>query len=244
MRTFWRALLRLASRWPRGERSVGVDVRLAVEAAARLTRSNTNLGIVLLFAPLARAASLTGSEHVAAATLKRDGARGDDDRGRERGVRGDSSRTAGGTRSRRIAGRVHRADDDARRGDAAGGAQGHFASEYATGFEVTFGTAVPALERARRDGLPWDDAVVETFLTILAAIPDTHIARRSGAGWRLTSRRVRGRCLRRGSSIRRGRRAIDELDRGLRDARNSGNPGTTADLTAAAIFVVLLGTGW
>ena len=55
------------------------------------------------------------------------------------------------------------------------------ASEYATGFEVTFGTAVPALERARHDGLPWDDAVVETFLTLLAAVPDTHIARRSGA---------------------------------------------------------------
>ena len=56
------------------------------------------------------------------------------------------------------------------------------AREYATGFEVTFGIAVPALERARHDGLPWDDAVVETFLTILAAVPDTHIARRSGAG--------------------------------------------------------------
>jgi triphosphoribosyl-dephospho-CoA synthetase len=41
-----------------------------------------------------------------------------------------------------------------------------------------------------------------------------------------------------------GRRAIDDLDRGLRDARNSGNPGTTADLTAAAIFVVLLGGGF
>jgi triphosphoribosyl-dephospho-CoA synthase len=37
-----------------------------------------------------------------------------------------------------------------------------------------------------------------------------------------------------------GRRAIDEMDRGLRDARNTANPGTTADLTAAAIFVVLL----
>jgi triphosphoribosyl-dephospho-CoA synthetase len=34
------------------------------------------------------------------------------------------------------------------------------------------------------------------------------------------------------------------MDRGLRDDRNSGNPGTTADLTAAAIFVVLLGGGW
>ena len=41
-----------------------------------------------------------------------------------------------------------------------------------------------------------------------------------------------------------GRRAIDEMDRRLRDARNTANPGTTADLTAAAIFVVLLGGGW
>jgi triphosphoribosyl-dephospho-CoA synthase len=41
-----------------------------------------------------------------------------------------------------------------------------------------------------------------------------------------------------------GRRAIDEMDLALRDARNTANPGTAADLTAAAIFVVLLGGGW
>jgi triphosphoribosyl-dephospho-CoA synthase len=39
-----------------GTRSVGATVRLAVEATARWTRSNTNLGIVLLLAPIARAA--------------------------------------------------------------------------------------------------------------------------------------------------------------------------------------------
>src|SRR5436309_9535791 len=39
-------------------RPVGATVRLAVEATARWTRSNTNLGIVLLLAPLARAALL------------------------------------------------------------------------------------------------------------------------------------------------------------------------------------------
>src|SRR4030095_7360274 len=118
------------------------------------------------------------------------------------------------------------------------------ASEYATGFDVTFGVAVPALERARRDGLPWDDAVVETFLTLLAAVPDTHIARRSGpdlaAGGTERARQGLGAG---GGRSEAGRRAIDDMDRGLRDARNSGNPGTTADLTAAAIFVVLLGGG-
>src|SRR5882762_7713381 len=39
-----------------GTRPVGVTVRLAVEATARWTRSNINLGIILLLAPLARAA--------------------------------------------------------------------------------------------------------------------------------------------------------------------------------------------
>src|SRR5438309_7153481 len=39
-----------------GSRPVGATVRLAVEATARWTSSNTNLGIVLLLAPLARAA--------------------------------------------------------------------------------------------------------------------------------------------------------------------------------------------
>ncbi|MBM3821222.1 MAG: triphosphoribosyl-dephospho-CoA synthase MdcB, partial [Acidimicrobiia bacterium] len=41
-----------------------------------------------------------------------------------------------------------------------------------------------------------------------------------------------------------GRRALDALDRALRDGDHLGNPGTTADLTAAAIFVVLLEGGW
>jgi triphosphoribosyl-dephospho-CoA synthetase len=34
------------------------------------------------------------------------------------------------------------------------------------------------------------------------------------------------------------------MDRALRDEAHLGNPGTTADLVAAAIFVVLLGGGW
>src|SRR6202043_3539123 len=45
-----------------GTRPVGATVRLAVLATARWARSNTNLGIVLLLAPLARAALLNGKE--------------------------------------------------------------------------------------------------------------------------------------------------------------------------------------
>src|SRR5688500_4010455 len=44
-----------------GTRPLGATIRLAVEATSRWCRSNTNLGIVLLLAPLARAAA-SGSD--------------------------------------------------------------------------------------------------------------------------------------------------------------------------------------
>jgi triphosphoribosyl-dephospho-CoA synthase len=119
------------------------------------------------------------------------------------------------------------------------------AREYATAFEITFETGAPALDRARRAGLSWDDAIVETFLTLLAANPDTHVARRGGPTLAAEiSTRARSALALGGVRSTAGRQAIDEMDRGLRDPRNTANPGTTADLTAAAIFVVLLTGGW
>ena len=236
-----------------GEHGVGVTVLDAIEATARWSRSNTNLGIVLLFAPLARAATLPGSDPLtlgdskgltlqdsvrdvleattiddarqvyAAIRLARPGGL---DRAEAQDVSGEPTMTL--VEVMRLA--AHRDT---------------IASEYAVGFEVTFGLAVPALERARHEGLSWDDAVVETFLTILAAVPDTHVARRSGAALAADiSTRARAVLAAAGVRSDAGRQALDELDRGLRDERNSGNPGTTADLTAAALFVVLLGGGF
>src|ERR1700730_14211032 len=54
-----------------GTRPVGATVRLAVEATARWTRSNTNLGIVLLLAPIARAALLEARETDLRGALRR-----------------------------------------------------------------------------------------------------------------------------------------------------------------------------
>jgi triphosphoribosyl-dephospho-CoA synthase len=119
------------------------------------------------------------------------------------------------------------------------------AREYTTAFDLTFLTGAPALERARGDALSWDDAVVETFLSLLAAAPDTHIVRRGGAAMAAeVSRQARTALAAGGVRSAAGRRAINDLDRGLRDAHHTANPGTAADLTAAAIFVVLLGGGW
>ncbi len=244
-----------------GERGVGVTVRLAVEASRRLTRSNANLGIVLLFAPIARAASLlrsdpgndTGGAFQTLAAKSRPVSLHDAVRQVLAATTIDDARAAYGAIRLASPGGLGRAEEQ----DVSSAPtmtllevmklaahRDTIASEYATGFELTFGTAVPALERARHDGLPWDDAVVETFLTILAAVEDTHVARRSGAA-RAADVTARARQALAAGGVRSqgGRQAIEDMDRSLRDERNSGNPGTTADITAAAIFVVLLGDG-
>jgi len=251
-----------------GTRPLGATVRLAVEATARWTRSNTNLGIVLLLAPLARAAML--------------GSRVDDPTDCGMRIADCGSRSEGGGSPwmglRNAVRRVLEATtvDDARDAYAAirlaapGGLgrvdaqdvadepdvtlldamrlavdRDGIAREYATAYDRTFETTVPALEDARAAGLSWDDAVVETFLTLLAAAPDTHVARRGGAVLAADILR-RARAVRAAGGVRStgGRRALDDMDRSLRESGNVANPGTTADLTAAAIFVVLLGGGW
>ena len=248
-------------------RPVGATVRLAVEATARWTRSNTNLGIVLLLAPLARAALLesarTDSDPQSAVRnprpdgssngLSRMGLRGalgavlesttvDDARDVYAAIRSAAPGGLGRAEAQDVADEPTMTLLEVMR--LAADRDG-IAREYATAFEATFGTGAPALDRARRDGLSWDDAVVETFLTLLAAAPDTHVARRSGTTVAAeVSQQARAVLAEGGVRSAAGRQAIDEMDLRLRDARNVANPGTTADLTAAAIFVVLLGGGW
>lgn len=232
-----------------GHRGVGATILRAVEATARVTRTNTNLGIVLLLAPLARAAcagqgvaASTGSElrawlrqalaettvedardAYAAIRLARPGGLG---RAPSQDVALEPTATL--VEVMRLA--AHR-DTVAR--------------EYATGFAVTFELASPALERARRDGLDWNDAVVETFLTLLASVRDTHIERRAGAAEAAAvSERAAAVLAEGGVRSPEGRRAIAAMDAALRSDRHDRNPGTTADLTTAAVFVALLGGGF
>jgi triphosphoribosyl-dephospho-CoA synthase len=229
-----------------GERSVGATVRLAIEATRRWTGSNTNLGIVLLLAPLARAAirlppspetGLRGAvRHVLEATTVEDA------RDVYAAIRLASPGGLGQVETQDVASEPDVTLLDAMRLAAH---RDGVAREYATAFEATFDVGVPALEKGRLDGLSWDDAGVETFLSLLAAYPDTHVARRASAVVATeVSERARRTLAEGGVRSTAGRRAIDEMDSWLRDARNVGNPGTTADLTAAAIFVVLLRGGW
>jgi triphosphoribosyl-dephospho-CoA synthase len=119
------------------------------------------------------------------------------------------------------------------------------AREYVTDFATTFEVGAPALLRARADGLAWSDAIVEAFLLLLGAGPDTHIARKLGPETaEAISRRAREVAAVGGVRHPAGQEALARLDAELRDPTNSRNPGTTADLTCAALFVVILEGGW
>ncbi|HEX9279719.1 MAG TPA: triphosphoribosyl-dephospho-CoA synthase [Gemmatimonadales bacterium] len=226
-----------------GERPLGATIRAAVAATRRAVPANTNLGIVLLFAPLARAALQPGGEPlrtrlapVLATTTVLDA------REAYAAIRLASPGGLGRTVEQDVACEPTVTLRDAM---ALAAERDAIAREYLTDFATTFEVGHPALRRARAAGLGWSDATLETYLTLLAAAPDTHIARKLGAA---VAADVQGRARivleRGGVRTPAGRDAIAALDGDLRDPRNTRNPGATADLTAAALFVALLEDGW
>lgn len=225
-----------------GERPLGISIRHAVRETLRWTRSNTNLGIVLLLMPLARAALRQGQSlrerlsRVLAETTVEDAAEV------YAAIRQARPGGLGQSKAEDVAGAPSVTLRDAM-GLAAD--RDAIAREYVTDFACSFETGVPALLAARRNGLSWTDAAVETYLALLESAPDTHVARKLGVGEaELISRRA-GEVRRAGGTrSAEGRRALAELDRELRDPRNRRNPGTTADLTCAALFIVILEGGW
>lgn len=226
-----------------GHRPLGATIRDACAATACWTRANTNLGIVLLLAPLARAAldSRGGTlrARVARVLLRatvRDAA------DVYVAIRLAHPAGLGQAEEQDVA---HTPTSKLRAVMALAADRDGVAREYATDYAITFELGIPTLRCARRDLLSWNDAIVETYLTLLASAPDTHIARKLGIGVAGdVSRRARAALDAGGVRTPAGRRRIASLDRALRDARNARNPGTTADLTAAAIFAVLLDGGW
>ena len=238
-----------------GSRPLGKTILLAIEATRAVTATNTNLGIVLLFAPLARAAAAitsgggwTDRRIIDRQRLRR--ALGDvlvsttvdDARHAYAAIRLASPGGLGSTSQQDVAAEPTIPLTEAMR--LAADRDG-IAREYVTDFHATFELGAPALDAAHRDGLDWSDAIVETFLTLLATYPDTHIGRRADADLAaIVSAQARDALGAGGVRSPSGRAAIERMSIALRGERNRANPGTTADITAAAIFVSLLGGAW
>ena len=133
-----------------GERGVGDTVLAVVQASRRAAPANTNLGIALLLAPLAKAAlaggplreRLGGDAGCARRGRRARRVRGDPARRRRRAATSASSTTCAPSR-RWACARPWRAPPGATRSP----------SEYVSDFALTFETGVPALVAALGDGL-------------------------------------------------------------------------------------------
>ena len=169
-----------------GRRPLGQTIWLAVETTSLRTRANTNLGIILLLAPLARAASQVDLAIEPSERLRRlrmatgrvlDETTVDDARNTYRAIRLANPGGLGTAAEQDVS-----SDPSATLRDVmclAADRDG-VAREYATSFETTFERSAPALMRARAGGLAWNEAIVETYLTVLPGAPHTHPPRRPG----------------------------------------------------------------
>jgi triphosphoribosyl-dephospho-CoA synthase len=222
-----------------GERGVGPTVLAAVGASRAVAGANTNLGIALLLAPLARAA-LTRSDGALRARLGEV----------LRGLTVDDARdTYAAIRLAGAGGLDEPVEHDVRdeplvtlrEAMAAAAERDTIAAEYLSDYAVTFELGLPALSQALGEGLRPRDAIVEVALRLLAAIPDTLIARKRGTDQAERVATGAEQVLAAGGvRSSRGRTALAGFDASLRSGGNALNPGTTADLVTAVIFVALL----
>jgi len=114
-------------------------------------------------------------------------------------------------------------------------------SEWVNNYPVTFDLAYPSLaKRLQHDGDP-SDAIVQTFLEVLAEVPDTFIARKTGIEKsREISLKARHILNLGGIETAVGKKSLSKFDLELRKSSNLLNPGTTADILAAALALCVL----
>ncbi len=216
---------------------VGARIFGAVEATSASVGQNTNLGIVLLCAPLAAAAEAAGAlggdlRQSLKATLA--------------GLtRADAEAAFAAIVLANPAGLGAAARHDVREGaeatligamrEAAG--RDRIAYQYASDYADVFGLGFESLDRAAGRGwlAPWPAVCVD--LAYLAAFPDSHVARKHGAAAAEALQTA-------AAGVRDSFMSKDEAADGLADLLDFDrrlkadglNPGTSADLTVATLF--------
>ena len=220
------------------ELSVGRRILEAVGATRRAVGVNTNLGIVLLSAPLARAAEIGsgGLRENLQAVLQSTSM--DDARAVFEAI---VLASPGGLGSAvendvREEPRIHLLEAMREAAD-----RDRIARQYVTRFDDVFRIGLAAFEAAMSRGESGMWPTVFTYMAFLTSFPDSHVARKHGD-------EIAGQVREQATAVKTlvevadERSRIDllvEFDRKLK--ARAINPGTSADLTVACLLVHLLG---
>ncbi len=214
---------------------VGPAVLAAIRETRELVATNTNLGIVLLLAPLA---AVPPEKTLRTGLLDvLDGTTVADTRAVYQAIRLANPGGLGAAAEQDVAAEptlplravmtlVAERDDVAR--------------QYANGYADVFDIALASLSRGLSAGRALETAIIGAQLTLMSARPDTLIARKRGITFASEASRRAAAVLDAGwpdSAV--GVALVEELDNWLRAEGHARNPGTTADLVTAALFAGL-----
>jgi triphosphoribosyl-dephospho-CoA synthase len=217
------------------ELGVGSTVLAAVQSTRDLVNTNTNLGTILLIAPLAAVPSdekldagvrvvlenLTPSDSdlvYQAIRIASPGGMGEVD----------SMDIAEAAPSNLLEAMRLAADRDL------------VARQYVDGFSQVLTRVVPWLSDGIRSGWGLTATIVHTHVRLMSEHPDSLIARKCGAEVARKSADLAGSVLEEGQPGEDNyHRALADLDFWLRSDGHRRNPGTTADLIAAGLFAAL-----
>lgn len=218
--------------------SVGERIRDAIAATHAAVGCNTNLGIVLLAAPLLAAAATAAPgrlRETLAATL-------------ERLTIADASAAYEAIRIAAPAGLGRTPEQDVaapptldlRQAMTLAAGRDRIARQYATIYDDVFLIGVPRLRRLRAQHVAEDCAAALVYMDFLAAFPDSHILRKHGAAVAETVRSEAASLLPQlvaslGDSTRLTAPLL-AFDRRLK--AQGLNPGTSADLTVASLLAL------
>jgi len=115
-------------------------------------------------------------------------------------------------------------------------------SEWVNNYPVTFDLAYPRLTKQLGNKDDPNRAIIQVFLEVLVECPDTFIARKTSLEKaREISSKAREILELGGLGTSRGKESLNNFDQQLRKASNLLNPGTTADIIAAALSLCVLG---
>ena len=217
---------------------VGHRIMSAVDATRQVVATNTNLGIILLCAPLAAAAYIGQADLRNALRLVLNDLDKED---AELAFRAIARASPGGL--------GHTSNHDVRRpasvtlreAMATAAHRDRIARQYVTDFADVFEIGLPVLERFldRWPNQAW--ATLALYLEYLSAFPDTHLVRKHGEAVAAKVQGIGQAWRLRVQSAEDPGSLLPELlafDRYLKAF--GGNPGTSADLTVATLFAFRL----
>ena len=218
-----------------GDRGVGATVLSAIQATRAAVQTNTNLGMVLLSAPLAAVPLDRPLASGVAQVL-------------EAMDRSDAEAVYQAIRIARPGGLGSSPEMDVniqvpeRLLDAMELAAGRdlVAQQYVDNFSTVFQEVVPRMREMLKRGWNVSDVVVRSHLQVMADHPDSLIARKCGLEMATEAAARAKEVLESGEpSTEAYLQALTDFDFWLRSDHNRRNPGTSADIVAAALFALL-----